>query len=252
MKRNILLICSAGIAVILIAAAEYKAAFNFGENEKAIAANLNRPSVTFTRPAAGESSVLPNTFVSCDVNLPNPGHGIDAETMNAQTVRLMRERDGKIIEARMNTSGAGDAIVCQPVDLLESSTQYAFEVSASLCDTSGAHFAPSKMNFTTAAGAAMSEFPVAFAKVLMPETRVLIPGTDRPSAYTALTFGPDGRRSYEDSNSYCRLGNVTCRYRGRISNGCQRCQFRDHRRPHAADDYQLYGRKSGLTVGFHF
>src|SRR5947207_5103579 len=137
MKRNTLVGSVAVMSVIIIAAAEYKAAFSFGENEKAIAAIVNRPSVTFTRPAVSENNVLPNTFVSCDVNLPNPGHGIDADTMNATTVRLVRASDGKAIEARVNTSGAGDAIVCQPIDLLEPSTQYSFEVSGGLCDTSG-------------------------------------------------------------------------------------------------------------------
>jgi glucose/arabinose dehydrogenase len=193
MKRNILAACFATLAVIVIGIAEYNAASNFGEAEKAMASLVNRPSVTFTRPANGESSVLPNSFVSCDVNLPNPGHGIDAETMNSQSIRLTRARDGKSIAARFNTSGAGDAIVCQPIDLLEPSTQYTFEVTGTLSDTSGSHFAPFKMTFTTAAGSASSEFPVAFEKVLMPDTKVLIPGTDRPSAYTALTIGPDGK-----------------------------------------------------------
>src|SRR5438270_3415004 len=147
MKRNIIIIGLSIMAVLVIAAAEYRAAVHFGENEKAMAAGMNRPSVTFTRPGGKEKNVLPNVFVSCDVNLPNPGHGIDAETMNAQTVRLIRARDDNVIDARLNTSGAGDAIVCQPIDLLEPSTQYAFEVSAGLCDTSGAHFAPFKMIF---------------------------------------------------------------------------------------------------------
>src|SRR5205814_1938838 len=150
------------MAVLVIAAAEYRAAVHFGEDEKAMAAGMNRPTVTFTRPGGKETNVLPNVFVSCDVNLPNPGHGIDAETMNAQNVHIFRARDGKQIDARLNTSGAGDAIVCQPFDLLDPSTQYTFEVTDGLRDTGGSRFAPFQMNFTTAAGSAVSACPIAF------------------------------------------------------------------------------------------
>src|SRR5947207_2463652 len=193
MKRKLITISLSIVAVLVIAAAEFRAAVRFGENEKAMAAGMNRPSVTFTRPGRNEKNVLPNVFVSCDVSLPNPGHGIDADTMSAQNVHIIRARDGKQIDARLNTSGAGDAIVCQPFDLLDPSTQYTFEVTDGLRDTGGSRFAPFQMNFTTAAGSAVSACPIAFEKVLMPETKVMIPGGDRPSAYTALTLGPDGK-----------------------------------------------------------
>src|SRR5438067_2643981 len=122
----------------------------------------NRPSVIFTRPGANETSVLPNVFVSCDVNLPNVGKGIDADSMNDQTVRIIRARDGSVVPTRLNTSGAGDAIVCQPIDLLEPATQYAFQVTDGVRDTGGSHFAPFEMTFTPATGSPTSDYPVAF------------------------------------------------------------------------------------------
>jgi glucose/arabinose dehydrogenase len=189
-KTAILTVISC-LLVAAIAAAEYHLAVGFGKREIEVAKLPQRPNVTFTRPSAGEINVLPNSFVSCDVNLPNPGHGIDANTMTDDTVRLIRADTGEVVPIRLNTSGAGDSIVCQPDDLLLPHTVYRFEVTDGLHDTMGAAFVPFSMTFTTASGSAASDYPVAFEKVLMPHTQVLIPGTKRPSAYTCIELGPD-------------------------------------------------------------
>src|SRR6058998_2459508 len=109
-RANSIIAVVATIAVLALASIEYKLADAFGTHELAMTVQANRPSITFTRPAANEATVLPNAFVSCDVNLPNPGKGIDAHTMTDQTVRIVRTRDGSVVPTRLNTSGAGDAI----------------------------------------------------------------------------------------------------------------------------------------------
>lgn len=194
MKRLVVTILAV-LAVAAIAVVEIRLAKRFGQRELAIASQLDRstkPRISFTRPAAGETDVLPNSFISCDVILPNKGRGVDADTMNEQNILLYRAGDKHPVKVQFNTSGAGDTIVATPLDRLEPSTQYTFEIKPGVKDTAGDWFIPFKMNFTTAAGAATSDFPVAFEKIVMPQTKVMIPGTDHPSAYTCLTIGPDG------------------------------------------------------------
>src|SRR5947208_2587086 len=84
------MVCVAIVIVVAAAALEVRMSVRFGRNEKALASAPEQPSVTFTRPAAGETGVLPNIFVSCDLNLPNAGHGVDADTMNESSVKLYR------------------------------------------------------------------------------------------------------------------------------------------------------------------
>lgn len=183
------------VALVVISVVTWRGAQRFGQRELAIAkAEAERPSVTGTRPAAGDGAVLPNAFVSCDVNLPTPGAGIDVKTMSDRSVRLYKAGvTDRPIPARLNSSGAGDAIVLQPTALLEPGTRYVFEVTDQLKDTAGGAFKPFRMMFTTASVTRTESYPVAFEKLQMPHTQVLMPGTDMPSAYTSLAFGPDGR-----------------------------------------------------------
>jgi len=194
MKTNYLVtavaVATIGVSSVLL----YQAANKFGQREVAMAkAEGVRPAVTFTRPGTGESGVLPNAFISCDVILPNTGAGVDASTMNESSVRLLKADTMLPVKSRLNTSGAGDAIVLQPLELLSPKTQYIFEVNDKLRDTRGASFRPYKFTFTTAAVSRTESFPVAFEKVSMPATKVMMPGRDMPSAYTGLAFGPDGK-----------------------------------------------------------
>lgn len=185
------------LAVATIGASSYiiyQGATKFGNREVAIAKEEQlRPAVTFTRPGAAENGVLPNAFISCDIVLPNPGAGVDASTMNENSVRLIKADTMAVVRARLNTSGAGDAIVLQPVELLQPSTKYIFEVTDRLKDTKGTSFRPFNMMFSTAAVTRTETYPVAFEKIEMPTTKVMMPGRDVPSAYTGLAFGPDGK-----------------------------------------------------------
>lgn len=177
-----------GVSSVLV----YQSARRFGQREMALAKEESlRPGVSFTRPGDAEENVMPNAFVSCDIALPNAGAGVDPSTMNESAVRLFKADTMMPVKARLNTSGAGDAIVLQPAELLQPSTKYLFEVTPKLHDTKGAAFRPFRMTFTTAAARRQESYPVAFEKVEMPGTQVM--AGDRPSAYTGLAFGPDGK-----------------------------------------------------------
>lgn len=195
MKGSYFVTIFAAAMIMVTTLITWRGAQNFGRRELAVAqAEQSRPGVSFTRPAGSDTGVLPNAFVSCDVTLPTAGAGIDASTMTADAVRLFKVGDlSNPIPARLNTSGAGDAIVLQPIDLLEPDTGYVFEVTDKLKDTAGAAFRPFRMTFKTAKVTRTESFPVAFEKIEMKDTKVLMPGTDTPSAYTALAFGPDGK-----------------------------------------------------------
>src|SRR5688500_2768763 len=158
--------------------------WTFGRTPGANGAALVRATrVTQTRPGNGEGGVLPNAFIAADVHLPHTGHGIDAASLTPQSVQLYRTHDRAPVAAVVNTSGAGDAIVLQPIGPLQSGTSYTFEVTPRLRDTSGAAFQPFKSTFTTAAGAVLSTYPVAFEKIAIQGSQ---------EVFTALTIGPDG------------------------------------------------------------
>src|SRR5581483_1923601 len=106
-------------------------------------------------------------------------------------LKLYKVKTHEPVPFKFNTSGAGDSIVATPDDLLEPNTQYAFEVTDGVKDTKGAKFVPYTLTFTTAAGAATSDLPVAFEKIEMHDTQVMAPDGKRPSAYTALAIGPE-------------------------------------------------------------
>src|SRR5438477_13173986 len=57
-------------------------------------------NITYTRPADGERDVLPNTFISAYLN---PGHALDPDTLDQQTVMLYRTADHKLVPAQINT-----------------------------------------------------------------------------------------------------------------------------------------------------
>jgi hypothetical protein len=182
MNRKVAVVAGITVAVAVVGAVEIRLAAKFGEAEVARSIpEANRPSVRFTRPEHQETKVPPSAFIAADVNLPNEGHGIDPVSLTTDTVKLYRTSDRKLVEARANTSGAGDAIVLQPVNLLEPTTDYTFEVNGAK-DTSGAVFLPFAMHFTTGAAMKMTEFPAAFEKVALNSTH---------DVFTGLTIGPD-------------------------------------------------------------
>jgi glucose/arabinose dehydrogenase len=135
--------------------------------------------ITLTRPADGETNVLPNTFVSADLN---SGHALDPGTLSTRAVRLYRTKDHDLVPAEVNTSAAGDAIVIQPLGMLDPRTNYTFEVTRQLKDRAGMELLPFRMNFTTGGGRADASFPIAFDKVDLPTDATYV---------TCLAMGPE-------------------------------------------------------------
>ncbi|MGN6625628.1 MAG: Ig-like domain-containing protein, partial [Tepidisphaeraceae bacterium] len=144
----------------------------------------DRPRITLTRPAPDATDVSPLSGIVCNITIPS-GSGVDENTLEGG-VMLTRTRDGAVIPSRKNTSGAGDDVVLNPIDPLDTNTQYQFDVTDQLKDNSGASFDPYRMTFTTAKEFSQAEFPAAWEKVEL--AGVKLP-QDR---FTTLALGPDG------------------------------------------------------------
>ncbi len=145
-----------------------------------------QPAVSAVRPATGTTGVFRDAFVAADVNLPNDGGGIDPASLNANSVRLVRTSDGVAVDAVVNTSGAGDAIVVQPRQLLAPNTEYTFQVTSALVDLTGVPFLSFSSTFTTGATTENPGDPnIAFEQVDLP--------TASGQTYSAVEMGPDGK-----------------------------------------------------------
>ena len=165
----------------------YAASIHFARWERSHAPRPPVPCVNKCLPVPGASDVALNTPIMASVYLPNFGHGVATSTMNTRNVRLYKELVGggeQLVDGHVNTSGGGDTIVFQPMDTLDLGTTYRFACDC-VEDTSGAHFPPYSMTFTTAASSALSQYPVAFEHVQMPKTWGHV--------YSGLTIGPDHR-----------------------------------------------------------
>lgn len=145
----------------------------------------NRPYVTIVTPSNRATGVARNAFVSAEVRLPNVGFGVNQDTLNAATVKLIRVSDNVQIPANANTSGGGDVVVVQPTVLLDPNTQYRFELTEGVKDLSGAAFIPFTSFFTTGTVGGPSDSPIRFAP--LPLT------TSTGRSYTSVVFGPDGK-----------------------------------------------------------
>src|SRR5580692_11510278 len=171
-----------------VVTALYCGTIHFAKWEKANAQGAPMPAVGLTRPLDKETGVLPNAFVACDVFLPNAGHGVDSGSMNTTNVKLFKVEGDKQIEVagHVNTSGGGDSIIFQPMDLLDAGSTYLFTANG-VRDTGGAVFKPFSMTFTTARAESLKSFPAAFTKVALPTT------ANQGNVFTCVTIGPDHR-----------------------------------------------------------
>ena len=135
------------------------------------AAESERPSIRSTTPEAGATGVAPTAYVVAYVNLPNVGGVTDDQTVLAANVRLFRAGDPARtpIPSKVNTTGGGDAIILTPLEPLANNTEYQYEVSEGLTDTSEAPFQPFTMRFTTGDDDQLGPDPnVVFQKVSQP------------------------------------------------------------------------------------
>jgi fibronectin type 3 domain-containing protein/glucose/arabinose dehydrogenase len=148
---------------------------------------IARPSIRADQvtPANGETNVKRDIFVGASLNLPNVGKGVDTATLNTSTVRLYRTIDRVAVPGHVSTSGAGDTITFQPFGALEANTQYTFEVTSNVKDTSGAQFMPFTSTFTTGTAITPTDPNIAFQKVSLPSAQGQL--------YSSVTMGPDGK-----------------------------------------------------------
>jgi len=148
--------------------------------------DLSRPSVRAIDPPDGFTFVGRDTAVKVDVNLPNVGEGVDETTLTADNVRLLRASDMLPIDATVNTTGGGDAIVLQPRAVLDARTGYIFQLSDRVKDQGGHAFLPFTSSFSTGDFTNLK---------IDPRYRYAV--TDPPlwngTPIDSLVFGPDGK-----------------------------------------------------------
>ncbi|MDQ3440319.1 MAG: choice-of-anchor D domain-containing protein, partial [Planctomycetota bacterium] len=146
---------------------------------------ISRPDITATRPGNGATNVSRDSFIAADVFLPNPGAGINPNTLTSRTVKLYRTSDGVDIPATLNTSAAGDALVLQPSTPLAANTKYTFAVTSELRDTSGQPFLPYTATFTTGSSTGSGDPTISFDKVGL--------STAMGQSFASVAIGPDSR-----------------------------------------------------------
>ncbi len=151
---------------------------------------LERPSVSGVSPADGTTELDRDAFIAADVVLPNVGQGIDEATLSDQTVRLYPTGSpAAAVSANLNTSGGGDSIVLQPLELLAPFTPYTFEVTDGLRDLAGQAFEPFTASFTTGGTpTGVPDTDVRFEHVVFDGQGLATEGR-----HSSLAVGPDGR-----------------------------------------------------------
>ena len=143
---------------------------------------VRRPAVIVSTPANAATDVPLATGVALDLYLPNDA--VDEASLTADTVRLIRLRDGAPVPATLNTTGGGDAIILQPDAPLLPDTAHLLELGEGVKDLSGAVFVPHRSYFVTTGGEGDGgQSVVRFDRTVVAEG---LP-------FTSLAFGSDGR-----------------------------------------------------------
>ena len=143
---------------------------------------VQQPSVSSSSPTNGATDVARTAFVSLNLNLPNGG--INASTLNSNSVYLYRTVDKTMVPADVSTDAAGSVIVLQPSNPLDAETSYTFVVTSNVRDKAGQKFVAYTEQFTTGSGQLTTDPNVAFSQTDLP--------TSAGQAYTGVVVGPDG------------------------------------------------------------
>ena len=123
------------------------------------------PLVTDSAVARDSTGVYLDTAVSVDTEVATEGAGVDATTLNTNSVQLYRTKDNDLVDGQVNTTGGGDAIVYQPSVDLAPNTNYTFRVTDAVRDEAGDSFIPYSTTFNTGINKDISSNPeVKFAK----------------------------------------------------------------------------------------
>lgn len=151
---------------------------------------LQRPSVSAANIANAAKDVARDTSIAVDLVLPNACSGVDAASVNPETVKLTRVSDGVRVPGDANSTGGGDAIVFQPSVFLQPGTEYRFDLTEGVQDAQGQSFLPYSVSFTTGTVLATPLDPC----IQFEPPVVLFDGRVAPYvANFTVTFGPDGR-----------------------------------------------------------
>lgn len=144
-----------------------------------------------------------DTAINVDVKLPTVGKGV-ATPLNTTNVQLYRTEDGYVIPGEVNTSGAGDAIVYQPSQLLDANTNYTFKVTNAVRDEAGATFIPYSTTFNTGTQSAVDNSSAQFTKSLV------YGNVDQGGPpISSLVISPDGTKLYAAGlDGYLRRWNI--------------------------------------------
>lgn len=140
------------------------------------------PQVNGVTPVDGTVDVPLDTFIATDVYLPRGG--LDPSTVTAQTVKLYAAATpGSPLQAVVNTTGGGDAIVLDPVGDLEPQTDYVFEITDDVRDVTGDRFVPFTSTFRTVSNTNGQIVDLEFERETVATA----------AQYTSLEIGPDGK-----------------------------------------------------------
>lgn len=146
----------------------------------------NHPSIPDSFPRTSAIDVRLDAAIATDVFLPNVGQGVDAATLNLNTVQLYQTFNKEVVEGNFNTSGGNDTIVFQPTGLLKPNTNYTFRVTEGVRDQSGATFQPFSTTFTTG-----TEFTGITPGVNFKQQQVY-----KGAPISSLAISPDGSKLY--------------------------------------------------------
>lgn len=156
--------------------------------------DASKSYVIASNPVNGATSVSINTsnIAANSLSVPQVNGfkgGIDNSTINNNTVKLLKEVEGKYVSVKgvMQGTGGGDAISFSPSEPLDPTTHYKFVITNGVRSYAGTSIERFESNFFT------GTIPVDSSKFYNADfTKIPVPGTQNKN-YTTLTFGPDGK-----------------------------------------------------------
>ena len=146
---------------------------------------VERPRVTASRPANGDTNVPLDVTVATDLSLPHSGVDANSIHVDVDSVRLINADTNARVAGSTGTSGGFDTITFAPSAKLAPSTRYRFEITDAAKDQSGNRFEPYSATFTTGSGST-STTEASFDKLA--QANAVAP---EYLGFTSLAVGPD-------------------------------------------------------------
>ena len=145
------------------------------------------PEVTNSTIESDSTGAYIDEAVTADIAVATEGAGVDAATLNTDSVQLYRTRDNALVPGEVNTTGGGDAIVYQPSVELDPRTNYTFRVTSDVEDEAGNSFLPYSTSFNTGTNRDLEPTPgVEFSQETVYEGAPI----------STLLVSPNGNRLY--------------------------------------------------------